>query len=473
MSVPDDDAGQPVLIVGGGFSGTLLAINLTRLGVPVVLFERDEAALAKGLAYGTRRPEHLLNVRASNMSAFPDDPGHFLRWMGFSTEDQANRFAPRLAYGQYLRELLTTSLGSTRGRLSIHAHHVVDLVETPHGVEAVLADGTRVAGCAGVLALGHFPPRLPAICAGLPAPLAWADPWHPDALNGLDRDAPLLLVGTGLTAIDLIASLDKAGHRGRIVALSRRGLVSRSHLAAGPDVKPVPAPTARGPALICAVRARAERVGWRLAIDELRPHTQTLWRAHSTKAQASFLRHLRPWWDVHRHRLAPQIAGRIEELRRDGRVTFVAGRLIDAHAHDGLATLRWRSRGSDTITQFDAARVLNCIGPEGDIREARQPLLQALLARGTIRPDPHQMGLDVDPQWRVCDQLGVPAASIHAVGPLTKGIAWEIIAVPDIRQQVWTLARQLAGFAQGKSPSGSPVDQAVPAVIFGQQRTRS
>ena len=448
MSVPDNDTGQtvlPVLIVGGGFSGTLLAINLTRLRIPVVLFERDETALAKGLAFGTRRPEHLLNVRASNMSAFPDDPTHFLRWMGFSSEDQANRFVPRLAYGQYLRELLINSLGSAPDRLTINAHAVVDLLATSQGVEAVLASGTRVPGRAGVLALGHCAPLLPPVCADLPTPLAWADPWHPDALKGLDPDAPLLLVGTGLTAIDLIASLDKAGHRGRIVALSRRGLVARSHLEAGPVVKPVPAFAERGTALIRAVRARAGRVGWHVAIDELRPHTQTLWRAHPIAAQASFLRHLRPWWDVHRHRLAPQIASRITAMHQEDRVMFAAGRLLEVHAHDGLAAVCWRPRGSDTIARFDAARVLNCTGPEGDIRKSHDPLLQALLARGTIRPDPHKLGLDVDPKWRVCDQHGVATSSIHAVGPLTKGIAWEIIAVPDIRHQVWTLARQLSG----------------------------
>jgi uncharacterized NAD(P)/FAD-binding protein YdhS len=434
----------PVLIVGGGFSGTLLAINLVRLGVAVVLFERDQAALAKGLAFGTRRPEHLLNVRAANMSAFPDDPAHFLRWMAFAGADQCNRFVPRLAYGQYLRELLLDSLGRNAQRLTYRADHVVDLVETAQGVSAWLADGSTVAGRAGVLALGHCPPRLPAACAGLPAALGWADPWHPDALAGLGPDDRVVLLGSGLTAVDLILSLDKAGHRGRIVALSRRGLMPRAHLPAGPDVAPVPAPAARGAALVRAVRARAAQVGWRSAIDELRPHTQALWRAHDPCAQAAFLRHLRPWWDVHRHRLAPEIAARLDAMARDGRLAVVAGRLLSAHDEAGTAVLHWRPRGSDTMATLSAARVINCIGPEGDIAHARQPLLQALLARGTIRADRHQLGLDVDPQWRVYDRAGVPNAQIHAVGPLTRGNAWEIIAVPDIRQQVWALARQLA-----------------------------
>jgi uncharacterized NAD(P)/FAD-binding protein YdhS len=229
------------------------------------------------------------------------------------------------------------------------------------------------------------------------------------------------------------------------VALSRRGLNARAHLPTGPDVTPVPAPVVRGAALVRAVRARAAQVGWRVAIDELRPHTQTLWRAHDVRTQRSFLRHLRPYWDVHRHRLAPQIADRLDAMHNDGRISFVAGRVVGATVEAGAAVIHWRPRGSETIARLTTARVINCTGPEGDIGQTRQPLLQALLARGVIRADAHRLGLDVDAQWRVCDRSGQPNARVHAVGPLTKGIAWEMIAVPDIRRQVWDVARQLAG----------------------------
>jgi uncharacterized NAD(P)/FAD-binding protein YdhS len=442
MRNADSERDRPVLIIGGGFSGTLLTIHLRRMGVVVTLFERDPAGLAKGLAYGTRRPEHLLNVRASNMSAFPDDPGHFLRWLGFDGTEATNRFVPRLKYGEYLRELLMDSAGPG---LTVRADHVVDVVETPQGVDAVLSDGTRVAGRTAVLALGNFAPRLPGICAALPETVAFADPWRPGAIDRLDPDAPVLLLGTGLTAIDVILALDGSGHRGPIMALSRRGQPPRSHLPAGPACQSAAMPVARGSLLLQAVRARAARVGWRVAIDELRPHMQNLWRAHGAPAQARFLRHLRPWWDAHRHRLAPQIAARIEALQRDGALAFAAGRVTDVCATGDRATVQWRPRGQRALREFTAARVINCIGPEGDIRHAHEPLLQALLARGAIRPDAHRLGLDVDPLWRVCDQVGVPNARIHAIGPLTKGAAWEIIAVPEIRQQVWTVAQSLAG----------------------------
>lgn len=439
----------PVIVVGGGFTGTLLAINLARLGEPVVLVERDEAALAKGLAFGTRRSEHLLNVRAANMSAFPDDPQHFLRWMGFSSTDQANRFVPRLTYGQYLRELLLDALARNGQRLTIRAGHAVDLRETVNpagnadGVLLTLATGEVIVGRAAVLALGNFAPRLPAALAGLPQGLAIADPWRPGVLADLAADASVLLVGTGLTAVDVILSLAQQGHRGPVLALSRRGLVSRSHLPAGPEPGRVAMPGERGLALLRAVRARAQAVGWRSAIDELRPHTRALWQAHGGAQQASFLRHLRPYWDVHRHRLAPAIAGQLDSAIAEGRLRFAAGRIVTAHPVDGGVEVVWRPRGTSQHHAVRVARIINCTGPEGDIAEAGQPLLAALLARGTVRPDPHRLGLDVDPQWRVRAADGTAATRIHAAGPLTKGAAWEIIAVPDIRQQVWEIAREL------------------------------
>lgn len=437
---------DPVVIVGGGFTGTLLAINLVRLGNHVVLVERDEAALAKGLAFGTRRSEHLLNVRASNMSAFPDDPKHFLRWMGFSTEDQANRFVPRLAYGQYLHALLVKALAAAGRRFTIRAGQAVDLAETDAGVTVTLHDGSTVRGRAAVLALGNFPPRLPAVLAGLPRTLAVGDPWQPGSFSDLPFDAPVLLVGTGLTAVDVILSLTRQGHQGPILALSRRGLQPRPHLPLGPDLPQVPLPAARGAALVRAVRQRATAVGWWQAVDELRPHTRALWQAHSPDAQARFLRHLRPYWDVHRHRLAPEIAQQLHVRQAAGQLRFAAGRIIGAQiGGTGDAQIAWHPRGSSATWNFRAARVFNCTGPEGDIAEAGQPLLQTLLARGTVRADVHRLGLDVDPQGRLLDHDGVSAQRLFAAGPLTKGAAWEIIAVPDIRHQVWDLARVLSG----------------------------
>jgi hypothetical protein len=244
----------PVAIVGAGFSGTLLAINLMRLGVNVVLVERDERQLGKGLAFGTRQPEHLLNVRAANMSAFPDDPGHFLRWMGFSDGEGANRFVPRLAYGHYLRELLVAALAADPDRAQIVQAEAIEARFDPDGIALSLKEGRAIACRALVLALGNFPPSPLPQLVDLPSGLQYPDPWAPGAMDDVVALDHIVLMGSGLTAADVIVSLNSAGFKGRITALSRRGLKPRAHAEVGPSVQPPSRPDTKGSWLVRAVR---------------------------------------------------------------------------------------------------------------------------------------------------------------------------------------------------------------------------
>jgi len=440
---PTNPHEAPVLIVGGGFSGTLLAINLQRMGARVTLIERDANGVAHGLAFGTRRPEHLLNVRAANMSAFPDDRDHFLRWMRFDTADQANRFVPRLTYGQYLRELLHSAMAAGPDRITVVTGTAVAAETGAQGVRVTLNNGRTIAGRALVLAMGNFPPTPFAPFAGLRGSIYAADPWQPGLIASIGADEDLLLLGTGLTAIDVALSLEAAGWRGRITALSRRGLLPHAHAETGPQVQHVPCPQVRGSHLVAQVRRRAREIGWRAAVDELRPHTQNLWRRHDLAAQRRFLRHLRPWWDVHRHRLAPVVAGRIAALRAAERFTVAAGRVVAVDAAAEGARVWWRPRGEHSVQAMDVGRIINCTGPAADLAGVSDPLLRGLLTAGCIRPDAHRLGLDVDHLGRVRDAQGTARDNLFAVGPLTRGAAWEIIAVPDIRRQVWDLARYL------------------------------
>lgn len=441
MSRPSP-ADQPIAIVGAGFSGTLLAVNLLRLGQRVVLIERDAAKLAKGQAFGTRAPEHLLNVRAANMSAFPDDPEHFVRWMGFSTAEQINRFVPRLTYGQYLLEQLIDALGRGKRRGEVRSGEAIAARFGTDGATLQLADGSQVSCRMLVLALGNFaaaaPPGL-----GSVRDLMLPYPWDLPDLAAPSADH-VLLIGTGLTAVDVMLSLERRGFNGRITALSRRGLAPRAHAEAGPVVTSADRPRTRGSHLLNAVRRRTEEIGWRAAIDELRPHTQDLWRAHSATEQSSFLRHLRPYWDVHRHRLPPAAARTISALEEAGRIRFVAGKVVDGR-HDGAgAIVSYRPRGADRIERLSIDAIVNCTGPDGNLRSIPNCLVGDLLQQGRIRPDVHRLGLDVDHIGRARNAAGAAQDRLLAVGPITKGEAWEIVAVPDIRRQVWTLARFLS-----------------------------
>lgn len=433
-----------IVVLGGGFTGTLLAINLLRHAGPRVTLIERRPQVARGAAYGTDQPSHLLNVRAANMSAFPDDPGHFARWLAAHGEP-ASSFASRQRYGTYLSELLAET--QPRERFHVIRDEAVDVAPGADSVLVTLKSGATIFADVAVLALGNLPPHVPSGIdpATVGSELYRADPWTSDITGGLADDDTVLLLGTGLTAVDAVLTLDDAGFRGRIVALSRRGLVPRVHAdgAAHPAAR-TERPTGSVSALLHEVRRRAETIGWRGAIDELRPWTQPLWQAASADDRARFLRHLRPWWDVHRHRLAPAVAARIEALRTAGRLEIVAGKAIAIDGAAGQARLTWRPRGSDAVAERRVHRIVNCTGPGGDLRRTSEPLLRRLTEAGIIRPDALRLGVDVTSQAQVIGRSGDASARLLALGPMTRGVFWEITAVPDIRRQVWDIARRLS-----------------------------
>jgi uncharacterized NAD(P)/FAD-binding protein YdhS len=354
-----------------------------------------------------------------------------------------SRFVPRLAYGHYLRELLVDAMAASPDRAQIVQGEAVAASFGTESITLALKGGKSIACRALVLALGNFPPTPMPLLAGLPQHLYAPDPWSPAATDGVDKLDHIVLLGSGLTAADVIVSLEGAGFRGRVTALSRRGLKPRAHAEVGPVVSPPTRPEARGSWLVRAVRERAASTGWRAAIDELRPHTQHLWRGHDLAAQRRFLRHLRPYWDVHRHRLAPAVARQIDDLESTGRVTFTAGKLLRAEVDGERVRLDWRPRGAVEAQSMMADRVINCTGPEGALARADHPLLRDLVRQGRLRADPHELGLDVDRTGRAFDAEGRAQERLFAVGPITKGEAWETVAVPDIRRQVWDLGRYL------------------------------
>jgi len=421
-----------VAIVGGGFSGVSAAVNLVAAGACVTLIERP-GRLARGAAYGTRHADHLLNVRASGMSAFPDRPSHFTQWLEEEQEGGPASFAARMTYGRYVSDLLDSARGE---RLMIVEGEAVDI----EGATVRLADGRAIAADAVVLAVGNLAPDRPSVFAGLSDGVYVADPWAGDIAGGLDPDDLVLLIGTGLTAIDAALILDAEGFRGRILALSRRGMVPRAHGDPAPvpllDVPPVP----HCGSLLRQARAGADAMDWRLAVDRLRPVTQSLWAAASIAERRRFLRHLRPYWDVHRHRIAPEIAARIAGMER---LEFRAGRVISAEPAGEGANIGWRPRGG-AAARIVARRIVNCTGPQSNILAAGEPLLDALVARGRIRPDPCRIGIDVDDADRTIGADGQPSDWLYAIGPMTKGAWWEIVAVPDIRTQTARLAKRLS-----------------------------
>ncbi|MCD2317031.1 FAD/NAD(P)-binding protein [Sphingomonas sp. IC-11] len=438
---------DPVVIVGGGFSGTLLAINLLRHAGPrTVLVERRSDQLGRGVAYSAANEEHLLNVRAANMSALPDEPDHFVQWLEAHGLGNRTTFVPRRIYGAYLRDMLKEAQREHGDRLTLVEGEAVATRSAGRGHVVSLSDGRQVKAGTIVLALGNLPPHTPpGINPGSLPPGCYAgDPWAGDIVDGLTSEDTVVLVGSGLTAIDAALLLDAAGFTGQVLAISRRGLVPRPHVSMPPVLGLRERPGTKLSALVKTVRARAAEAGWRTAVDELRPVTQMLWGAASDAERLRFLRHLRPFWDVHRHRLAPSVAERIDALCASGRLRFAAGKIVSTSADGDAVDFRWRPRGGSEVMHTRARRIVNCTGPQGDLLRSPEALIRHLLAEGAIRPDALRIGLEVDAQSRVIGADGATSDQLYCIGPMTRGGLWEVVAVPDIRQQNWALARRLA-----------------------------
>ncbi|MDQ3079521.1 MAG: FAD-dependent oxidoreductase [Pseudomonadota bacterium] len=429
-----DRTDTDVVIVGGGFSGTMTAAQLSGHGLHITLVEGGGRG-GQGTAYSTSEAVHLLNVPAAKMSAWPDRPHDFV-----AAGNEAGAFAPRRNYGVYLRGIFDRALA---GGVELVEGRAVSAARDG-GWRITLDDGRLLNARALVLAQGNQPPEPMQVGADIDGALFVNNPWGPEARAAIERvatdDGAVLVLGTGLTMIDMLLSLEAAGHRGRVVALSRRGQVPRSH--APHEAAPVEydqLPKGNVMALWRWLRQRAAAVGWRGAVDSLRPHAQALWRGWSVEEQRRFLRHARPYWDVHRHRIAPQVAAQLETATSAGRLEVVAGRLRSVIGDSGalVASYSRRNAPSDDPSRERFGAVFNCTGPLGAMERTRDPLLRQMIGDGIVAIDHLGMGIAVDGGSRAAER-------VWALGPLTKGAFWEIVAVPDIRGQVASVADQIA-----------------------------
>lgn len=429
-----------ITVVGAGFSGLLTTLHLLRHpGAEVTLIEKGPQ-FGTGAAYSTHNPDHLLNVRLNNMSAFPDEPDHLQVWLEQSGQPRRpDEFITRGLYGEYLRTLLTDLRDSEAGpRLRLLRGEVTDLTREAEWRASVAGHG-EIRSDAVVLALGNIEPHTPALFSRLSGSAQYVgDPWR--AVNLPASARSILLIGTGLTMVDTALALRGAGRS--LVALSRRGLLPRPHAAS--SIPPEAAAYQGGPSrLLRAVRARARASDWRGVMDELRPHARRLWRSWSSKQREQALRHLRPYWDVHRHRLAPAVAARIQLMQDSGELTLSAGRIVEVAPYNGKVRVTWRPRRGAESRTLTVDAVVNCTGPLSDIRHTELPVLKNLIRRGVVVSDPQGLGAQVTDDHRLLNEDGVPNEDLFAVGPLTRGAFWEITAVPDIRIQAAEVASAL------------------------------
>lgn len=418
-----------VAVVGGGFSGAMLAARLAEAGIASTLINRTPD-FGLGVAYSTPFEGHLLNVRASRMSALADQPDHFVRWLEANAPEFADPdgFAPRLTFGRYVQTRLTGIEASRPGLIE----RVVGEVA---GIEAdgvVLSEGNRLKADAIVLTTGNPVPRTASGGSDRILP----DPWAKGALEVIGPEDEVLIVGTGLTMVDMLLSLEGGGWRGRATALSRRGLLPRSH-GERPDPAVTPTPELLNGTLSARMRAArriAEQAGWREMMEGLRPITADLWTGADIATRSRVVRHLRPWWDVHRHRLAPQVGARLDRLLADGRLAVVSGTVKSITADTQSVRLDWRPRQGPARPPLTARWLIDCTGP-GHAPEA-DPVTAPLLTSGRARLDPLRLGLELDASGRVLAADGSPDPRLFVLGPPARAAFWETIAVPDIRKRI-------------------------------------
>jgi uncharacterized NAD(P)/FAD-binding protein YdhS/glyoxylase-like metal-dependent hydrolase (beta-lactamase superfamily II) len=447
----------------------------------IKLVERHHE-IGKGVAYSTETSSHLLNVSAGKMSAFPDDPGHLLRWLNYNRSElapflphdfNASSFIPRQIYGLYIQSILeeAEATASSNVRLERITDEVIAVEPQAKGAIVVLRSSRTFTTDKIVLAPGNAPATPSELQPSESNQAYLRHAWSADALAGLDPDASVLLIGTGLTMVDMVVSLHERQHRGKIYAVSRRGLAPLPHQS----TKPYPAflsladapKTVRG--LLRYIRNQVETAAvqgydWRSVIDALRPITQELWQQLPSVEQQRFLRHVTPYWDVHRHRIAPEIGKIVQSMLDSGQLIITAGRIQDYQALDaaGATTnsvavssvavssvavssvaVTVRQRRTQTVQILQVSRVVNCTGVEADYRRSPQPLIANLRTQGLIHPNRIGLGLDTAADGAVLDAEGNRSGLLYTLGTPRKGNLWETIAVPELRQQAQILAASL------------------------------
>jgi uncharacterized NAD(P)/FAD-binding protein YdhS len=459
MSVVDIPGPCDVAIIGGGAAGVLTAIGVLRAAQqPLrVLILEPSLPLARGVAYATTYPEHLLNVPAGKMGGFPDKVEDFLDYLldvqafpGIERDTLTTMFVPRRLYAEYLRQRLQQAVEASRAQLEIRAERVQSLDRHDAGFQLTLTSGQRLTARRVALASGNALRPLPARGAGALPQDRRIEAWDFDAVRGVPGNADVAIVGSGLSMADTVVSLLAAGHRGQIHVLSRHALLPLPH-AKGPaaDYDPQPLLAMNLRQRVRALRQHAadaalREIPWQNVMERIRPLGQALWQTLSFDDQRRFLRHVVRYWDVHRHRIAASVHAQLQELQQQGRLHVHRGRLETAFAEGACVQLTALDKRRLPF-QLDVHCVINATGVEMRAQAMRNALLQQLLGSGLARPGPHGIGVDSADDGSLIDADGKAEPHVQVLGSLRIGNLWESLAIPELRGQAAQAAVALLG----------------------------
>lgn len=476
FSRPASAGASVIAIVGGGFTGVMALANLIRFGnkadlpLHIALIDR-QPAIGEGIAYCTTDERHLLNVPASRMSAWPDLPGDFYDFARSRNSSVcSDDFLPRKIYGQYVREAMLEVAGAAGEHISaaLLRDEVTRLEPSPSsGWTIETAAGRTLHADLTILAVGHRPPGdlLTSRWKG-PRTRFVTDPWASPVLNQIGLDEPVLLIGSGLTAIDVILTLGQPDRVAPLIAISRHGLTPAAHLRQQDETADLsdliddwfnPASTMTIRRLFSTLRRHTRSsmeagVEWQKVMDGIRPMIPRLWGSLGVKERARFLRHVRPFWEIHRHRMAPAAADIVDRLRREKMLEVTAGGVVAATADSDGVDVTFSRRGTSAVRTVRVCWVVNCTGPGVHSRHATHPFLRPLLEAGTLCSDELGLGLLTDTCGRAIDAGGNTHPDLLIAGTLRKATLWESTAVPELRQQAQTAARTALAALSSRLP---------------------
>jgi uncharacterized NAD(P)/FAD-binding protein YdhS len=453
-----------VAIIGSGFSGSLLAIQLLRHlpSTSSIALIGKPGETGMGLAYSTRDPVHLLNVRAARMSLDSDDEQDFVAWLAARypklapSAGLAEAYVPRGMYGEYVRDRLAEAMKEARGRVhaALFTSEVTGIERDGEDCVLELATGDTITARHACLCLGNAASRLPLPSARVD-PAAHAriieDPWRDRRLSQIAPDARLLFVGTGLTMVDQVMARRRMGHRGPLLAVSRHGRLPavQPEVSLPPTKWQPPANNGRLSVLFRAIvdaarSAEASGGDWRSIVDGLRPEAQRLWQRLTPASRRRFFRHAESFWSVHRHRMAPSIGAEIAALHSAGSLAVIAGRLDRIDRAAGALHVSVRRRGSFHADVFAADWIVNCTGPGPLASPPASALVADLVASGLARSDSLGLGLDVSREGQLIGRDRRKVPNIYAIGAAGRARLLEITAAREIRDQTLAVATRIA-----------------------------
>lgn len=453
-------------IIGGGFTGTMTAVQLIDKSTEPceIILINERETLNKGIAYNPYSDKHLLNVIAGKMSAYPDNPDHFLEWImqkeDFKNNDKtliANSFLPRLLYGEYLCEIWEEAKKIAEAKqlkLTVLNSFVVDLDVSDHAVDLWLDNNLKLNIDHCVIATGNHIASNPNIenMDFYKSTNYFQNPWKIESVKNTNKNLPVLIIGNGLTMVDTVLGLLEQGFKGEIYSISPHGFNILPHRHNGLKYSKLVEDLRDDMSIYELVNLvnkhiktiREYGVSAETVIDSLRPHTQRIWQSFSDKEKELFMSRLRHLWGVARHRIPLHSHDKIQQLRIDGKLHINSGKIIDIIDSNESIIVQYFDKKEHELKEINVSRIINCTGPATDLMSLDKSFLKNCLLKGVLTQDKLKLGIKANTEtFQIISSDGKTHTNLYTIGSNLKGELWESTAVNELREQAEKLAERL------------------------------